>query len=124
MVTLESPFVEDVDLRTAAALLADMPTLLAASPVSEQRGILRGVFDRVWLAAHTISAIMPNRLYLPLASAAAEVCVKGGPGGDPALIRTHWLRRRRQYSGRRKTCITSSIAKLSVWHTPSMTVYS
>jgi len=86
MVTLASPFVEEVDLRTAAALLADMPALLAASPIAEQRGILRGVFDRVWLAAHTISAIMPNRLYLPLASAAAEVCVKGGPGGDPAAI--------------------------------------
>ncbi len=91
MVTLESPFVEDVDLRTAAALLADMPALLAASPLAEQRGILRGVFDRIWLAAHTITAIMPNRLYLPLASAAAEVCISGGPGGD----RTHDTRLKR-----------------------------
>ena len=69
MATLESPFVEELDLRAAAALLADMPTLLAASPIPEQRGILRGIFDRVWVAAHTISAIMPNRLFLPLASA-------------------------------------------------------
>ncbi len=91
MITLPSPFVEEVDLRTAAALLADMPALLAASPIPEQRGILRGVFDRVWLAAHTISAIMPNRLYLPLASAAAEVCISGGPGGD----RTHDTRLKR-----------------------------
>src|SRR6266511_2946340 len=91
MVTLESPFVEDVDLRTAAALLADMPALLAASPLAEQRGILRGEFGRIWLAAHTITAIMPNRLYLPLASAAAEVCVRSGPGGD----RTHDTRLKR-----------------------------
>jgi hypothetical protein len=60
MSTLESPFVEDLDLRTAANFLADMPALLAASPIPEQRGILRGVFDRVWVAAHTISAIMPT----------------------------------------------------------------
>ena len=89
MAALASPFVEEVDLRTAAALLADMPALLAASPIPEQRSILRGVFDRVWLAAHTISAIMPNRLYLPLASAAAEVCANGGPGGHLAHVPTH-----------------------------------
>ena len=91
MATLESPFVEELDLRTAAALLADMPALLAASPIPEQRGILRSVFDRVWVAAHTISAIMPNRLYLPLASATAEVCILGGPGG----VRTHDTRLKR-----------------------------
>jgi hypothetical protein len=68
-----------------------MPALLAASPIPEQRGILRGVFDRVWVAAHTISAIMPNRLYLPLASATAEVCITGGPGG----VRTHDIRLKR-----------------------------
>jgi DNA invertase Pin-like site-specific DNA recombinase len=88
MSTLESPFVEDLDLRTAANFLADMPALLAASPIPEQRGILRGVFDRVWVAAHTISAIMPNRLYLPLASATAEVCISGGPGGDRTAVPT------------------------------------
>ena len=91
MSTLKSPFVEDLDLRTAANFLADMPALLAASPIPEQRGILRGVFDRVWVAAHTISAIMPNRLYLPLASATAEVCITGGPGG----VRTHDTRLKR-----------------------------
>ena len=84
MSTLESPVMEELDLRTAANLLADMPALLAVSPIPEQRGILRGVFDRVWVTAHSICAIMPNRLYLPLTSAAAEVCVNGGPGGYPA----------------------------------------
>ena len=91
MATLDSPYAEELDLRTAAALLADMPALLAASPIPEQRGILRGVFDRVWVTAHSICAIMPNRLYLPLASATAEVCVIGGPGGD----RTHDIRLKR-----------------------------
>ena len=81
MATLESPFVEELDLRGAAAYLADLPALLAASPIPEQRSILRGVFDRVWVTAHSICAIMPNRLYLPLASAAAKVCISGGPGG-------------------------------------------
>ena len=91
MATLESPYAEELDLRTAAALLADMPALLAASPIPEQRGMLRGVFDRIWVTAHSICAIMPNRLYLPLASATAEVCILGGPGGD----RTHDTRLKR-----------------------------
>ena len=82
---------EELDLRSAAAYLADLPALLAASPISEQRGILSGVFDRVWVTAHSICAIMPNRLYLPLASATAEVCILGGPGG----VRTHDTRLKR-----------------------------
>jgi DNA invertase Pin-like site-specific DNA recombinase len=85
MATLESPFVDELDVRGAAAYLADLPALLAASPIPEQRGILRGVFDRVWVTAHSICAIMPNRLYLPLASAAAKVCIPGGPGGHTPI---------------------------------------
>ena len=90
---LSSPLVPNLDLRSAAALLADMPALLEASPILEQRGILRGIFDRVWVATHTICAIMPNRLYLRFASAAAQVCVNDGLGGIPRCGTNRFLPR-------------------------------
>jgi hypothetical protein len=73
------------ELRKAAKLLEDLPALMNAAPIAEQRGILRSIFERVWVTAHNVCAIMPNSLYLPLASAAVGVCGIGGPGGD----RTH-----------------------------------
>ncbi|NJM08535.1 hypothetical protein HC891_23665 [Candidatus Gracilibacteria bacterium] len=54
---------------------------LKEAPLPEQRGIVRSIFDRVWVTAHEVCAIMPHAVYLPLASAMLEVCVHGGPGG-------------------------------------------
>ncbi len=79
------------ELHEKAALLEDMVGLIDASAIPERRGIIRSIFDRIWVTAHTVCAIMPNGLYLPLASAMAEVCGLGGPGGD----RTHDTRLKR-----------------------------
>jgi hypothetical protein len=60
------------ELRAAAELLCNLPDLLAAAPIPEQRGVLRSVFEKVWVTRHNVCAIMPNNLYFPLAYAALQ----------------------------------------------------
>jgi site-specific DNA recombinase len=73
------------EVREAAVLLDDMARLIDEAPIPEQRGIVRSIFDGIWVTAHQVCAIMPNNLYLPLVSVASRHFEDGEPGGD----RTH-----------------------------------
>lgn len=75
------------ELRAAAELLSNLPALLDAAPIPEQRGVLRSVFDKVWVTRHNVCAIMPNSLYLPLAYAALQGAgMVGRVGIEPTTL--------------------------------------
>lgn len=55
-----------VDMGRAAALLADLPRLIAGATADEQRALVRTIFSDIWLREDEIEAWAPRAVYQPL----------------------------------------------------------
>lgn len=55
-----------VDMGRAAAILADLPRLIADATADEQRALVRTIFSAVWLRDSVIEAWAPREAYRPL----------------------------------------------------------
>lgn len=63
-----------VDLERAAALLNDLPSVIANAPNDQRRALVRTIFERVWIQNRTIIAWTPRTAYLPLLRLMYESC--------------------------------------------------
>ena len=68
----------------AVAMLADMPTLMAAATPSERRAVVGALFDKVWIQEKGIIAVTPRADIGPVLAGLAQIqygCLDGVPDG-------------------------------------------
>lgn len=73
-----------VNLAAAAALLANLPQLLASATPDEQRALCGTVLAAIWLRGAVVKAWQPHPAYLPLFQALYEE--SGGATASPAAF--------------------------------------
>ncbi len=59
----------------AAALLADLPTLLARATAQERRAVVGSLFERVWVQERRLNALTPRAEVYPLMASIARVVI-------------------------------------------------
>ncbi len=72
------------DITGVTPLLWDLAGLVKQSTPLERQGLLRSLFDRIWVEPHKIRAVTPTPSYEAMLVAARDVIRGSGPGGYPA----------------------------------------
>ncbi len=82
-----------LNLERAAALLTDLPTILAAADASEKRAIVYALIDQLWIDNRVIVGLAPRveTAAMIMAAVGSLGCVRGVPDGHQYLAFNLWV---------------------------------